>query len=88
MPLASHVQPAAMSPVVVPTIDHLLNTHPCSQLDLSRNNLGPNGAEALAPALVKTALTVLDVRGNFLSRKDEALLQQAVQGRSRFDLKV
>ena len=51
--------------------------------------LGPKGAEAFADALrVNASLTALDVRYDSLGNEGEALLQQAVQGRSGFDLKI
>ena len=53
------------------------------------NGLGAAGAAALAPGVAASAsLTALDVRSNGLGDQGEALLQQAVQGRSAFDLKM
>ena len=59
------------------------------ELDLYNNGIGSTGAEALGSMLlVHASLTALDVRHNFLGNEDKALLQQAVQGRSGFDLKM
>ena len=53
------------------------------------NDITVTGAESVAAYLAVTAeLTALDVRRNFLGNEDKALLQQAVQGRSGFDLKM
>ena len=73
----------------------------CSQLDLSSNQLccsldyfgdgtyTAKGIMTIAGALqVNASLTMLDVRLNSLGNEGEALLQQAVQGRSGFDLKM
>ena len=74
-----------------------------SQLDLSLNDIGgyndwsqggklistPEGPKAIADALlVHASLTALDVCYNGLGKEGKALLQQAVQGRSGFDLKM
>ena len=62
---------------------------PCSQLDLSENYIHAEGAKPVADALrVNASLTALDVRFNRLGDEAKALLQQAVQGRNGFDLKM
>ena len=59
------------------------------ELDLQRNDITIKGAESVAAYLAVTAsLTALDVRDNRLGNKGEALLQQAVQGRTGFDLQM
>ena len=72
----------------------------CSQLNLSDNVLcgvdifgrgtyTTDGINAIADALCVTAsLTALGVRCNSLGNEGKALLQQAVQGRRGFDLKM
>ena len=67
--------------------------HVCyrSQLNLSVNGLGPEGAKALAPALVRSSLTKLDARYNFsMVDLDEgnAALRKAVEGRAGFELEL
>ena len=54
------------------------------------NEITVTGAESVAALAVTTAsLTALDVRyNNSLGDEGKALLQQAVQGRSGFDLKM
>jgi hypothetical protein len=72
------------------TIAHSLLTHPAWCLPVCRlfgNNIGPEGAKALAPALAANAsLTKLVVWGNMLDREGEAALRKAVEGRSGFEL--
>ena len=59
----------------------------CAQLDLSANELGPEGAAALAPAIADSAsMTRLDVMGNLLGNEGKALLRKAIEGRSGFEL--
>ena len=59
------------------------------ELDLSYNGIGPPGGEALGNMLlVRASLTALDVRYNGLGNESKALLQQAVQGRNEFRLKM
>ena len=60
----------------------------CRQLDLQGNNLGPEGAKALAPALVTGVLTSLDVRYNYMGRAGESAMQKAVKGREGFALQL
>ena len=60
MPLPFLMHAAAMPSWIVPSTDHQLCTYHCLQLNLSDNLLGPKGAEALAPALVKTSLTKIE----------------------------
>ena len=51
------------------------------------NNIEPEGAKALAPALVRGSLTKLDARYNFsLGDEGEAALRKAVEGRAGFEL--
>ena len=65
-------------------------TSKIAEWNLSDERLGPAIAKPLAEYLSVTAsLTVLDVRYNDrLGGKGEALLQQALQGRSGFDLRM
>ena len=59
------------------------------ELDLTRNDITIKGAESVAAYLaVAASLTALDVGYNRLYNEDKARLQQAVQGRSGFDLKM
>ncbi len=59
------------------------------ELVLWRNGITVTGAESVAAYLAVTAeLTALDVRYHRLGEDGEALLRQAVQGRSGFDLKI
>ena len=53
------------------------------------NRITETGAKSVAAYLAVTAsLTALDVQDNRLGNEGRALLQQAVQGRSGFDLKM
>ena len=61
----------------------------CVQLDLSGNNLDPESAKALAPALAASAsLTQLNVAYNYLNRGGNGveLLRDAVREREGFKL--
>ena len=59
------------------------------ELDLHANIIGPPGGEALGNMLlVHAELTALDVQNNVLGAEGLALLRQAVQGQSRFDLRI
>ena len=56
---------------------------------MSINNLGPEGAAVLAPAIaVCASLTRLDVEYNSLGEEGRAVLRKAVEGRSEFELKL
>ena len=74
--------------MVVPTTDHGLCTHPCAQLNLSYNKLDSKAAEALAPALIQSQLTRLDVSHNCLDRHGQGvnMLREAVRERIGFTL--
>ena len=64
-------------------------TSKITEWDLSYEGLNPEIGKPLAEYLSVTAsLTALDVRYNTLGDEGEALLQQAVQGRSGFDLRM
>ena len=57
------------------------------ELDLSGNRIGPDGAKAeAAMAAVVASLTWLDVSLNSLGQEGEAVLRNAVEGRSGFEL--
>ena len=59
------------------------------ELDLSENGIGLRGTKAIRDMLlVHGSLTALDVRYNRLGHEGKALLQQAVQRHSGFDLKL
>ena len=59
------------------------------QLDLRLNGIDAKGAEPLADALrVNAELTALDVCYNRLGDEGKALLRQAWQGRSGFNLRM
>ena len=59
------------------------------ELMLGGNKITVTGAESVAAYLAVTAsLTALDLRYNELGNESKAPLQQAVQGRSGFDLKM
>ena len=56
---------------------------------LYANSIGPEGAKALAPALLANAsLTKVDVRKNGLGEEGKAALQKAVVGRLGFELEL
>ena len=56
---------------------------------LSLNELGPEGAKALAPGIAANGvLTSLDVRVNNLGDEGETAIRKAVEGREGFDLKM
>ena len=60
-----------------------------NELELWSNSITITGAKSVAAYLAVTAsLTALDVGYNNLGDEGKALLQQAVQGRSGFDLKM
>ena len=51
------------------------------------NDIGPEGAKALAPALAASgSLTKIDVRYNLLGDDGKAALRKVVEGRSGFEL--
>ena len=57
------------------------------ELDLSYNEIGPEGAKAVAAmAAVVASLTRLDVWYNSLGEEGEAVLRKAVEGHSGFEL--
>ena len=54
---------------------------------LEWNEIGPEGAKALAPALLANgSLTKIDVRYNLLGDDGKAALRKVVEGRSGFEL--
>ena len=58
------------------------------ELDLSMNDIGPDGAKAIAALCSVTALlTRLDVGVNDLGEEEKAVLRNAVEGRSGFKLR-
>ena len=60
-----------------------------AQLNLSGNELRPEGAAALAPAIaVSPSLTRLDVRHNLLWDKGKGVLRNSIEGRSGFELQL
>ena len=60
-----------------------------SQLNLSANILGSEGAAALAPAIaVCASITSLSLGDNDLCAEGEAVVRKAVEGRSGFELKL
>ena len=59
------------------------------ELLLNANGISVKGAESVAAYLaVSASLTALDVSYNSLGNEGKPLLQQAVQGRSGFELKM
>ena len=52
------------------------------------NYIGPKGAKALAPALVRASLTKLDAQYNGLGEEGKAVLRKAVEGRAGFELEL
>ena len=57
------------------------------ELDLSYNEIGPEGAKAVAAmAAVVASMTRLDVRKNNLGEGGKAALRKVLQGRSGFEL--
>ena len=59
------------------------------KLDLRFNGIGPEGAKAVAAiAAVVASLTQLDVGMNSLGEQGKAVLRNAVEGRSGFELKL
>ena len=67
---------------------HLLELPRLPPYRLEGNELGPDGAKALAPGLTANAsLTKLDVRYNSsMGEEGKAALRKAVEGRSGFEL--
>ena len=60
-----------------------------AQLILYDNNLGPEGAKALAPAIAgSSSLTKLDARWNRLGSEGAAALQDAVRSKEGFELLI
>ena len=61
-----------------------------TDLDLSYNHIGPDGAKALADALQSgtSVLTKLDVRSSGLDEEAKQALRDAVKEREGFELKV
>ena len=60
-----------------------------TQIDLSGNGLGAEGAKILGPALaVAGVLTAADLRWNFLGNAGKKLLRAALKKRRNFDLKL
>ena len=56
---------------------------------LRKNNLGPNGAAALAPGLAaNSGLTKLDVRFNDMSSEAKEMIRKAVEGCEGFVLQL
>ena len=70
---------ALTSTVMLALADYQL--HVCSrlQLNLSRNQLGPEGAKALAPALVRSSLTKILVGANNLRDEGTTILCDALR---------
>ena len=61
----------------------------CTQLNLLGNDIGTEGAKALAAGLAANAsLTRLDARVNDLGEEGKAMLRKAVEGRSGFELQL
>ena len=59
------------------------------QLDLSNNDIGFEGAKALAEAFaVCASLKIADFRYNRLGGEGEDVLRKAVEGRSGFELLI
>ena len=57
------------------------------QLDLDHNNIGPDGAKAVAAmAAVLGSLTRLHVMLNALGEEGKAVLRKAIEGRTGFEL--
>ena len=59
--------------------DYQLHVLSRSQLNLSNNRLGPDGAKALVPALVRGSLTHLDLGGNELGSEGAKALAAALK---------
>ena len=59
------------------------------ELDLTDNNIGPEGAKAVAAmAAVVASITSLSLGDNDLGAEGEAVVRKAVEGRSGFELKL
>ena len=57
------------------------------ELDLSYNDIGPDGAKAIAAlCAVCASMTRLDVRWSSLGEEGEAALRKVIGGRSGFEL--
>ena len=57
------------------------------ELDLKFNDIGPDGAKAIAAlCAVSASLTRLDVRLNGMGVEGEAALRKVIEGRSGFEL--
>ena len=81
-----HLCPSFSSSLPLTSVPTLISFS-CVQLTLSYNKLGPEGAKALAPALAASAsLTRLDIKYNVLGEEGEAVLREATEGRSGFEL--
>ena len=60
-----------------------------TSLDVSGNEIDPEGAKALAAGVAASAsLTKLDVSYNDIGEEAEEALREAVKGRGGFELKV
>ena len=66
--------------------DCLLHVCSRSQLDLSRNQLGPEGAKALTPALVRSSLTSLSVASNGIVGDGAQQLASAVLAKPNLEV--
>ena len=56
---------------------------------LSHNQLGPEGAKALAPGIAANGgLMSLNVKSNNLGDEGESAIRKAVEGREGFDLEM
>ena len=59
----------------------------CVQLDLSGNNLDPESAKTLAPAIAASAsLTCIDVRSNNIAGDGASQLSAAVLGNTKIEV--
>ena len=82
-----HLHPSFSSSLPLTSVPTFISLS-CVQLNLSSNELSPEGAKALAPALAASAsLTWLNVSFNhILGEEGEAALRKAIEGRSGFEL--
>lgn len=70
-------------------IKKLKGTEPVESLDLSNKRLKVASAIVIASLIGDNAsLMCLDVRGNPLGEEGKAVLRTAVEGRSKFELKL